>query len=319
MGEVNAGCRVAAGGLDRIQADELRRGRLLLNEVDAQAGRHFYIQLCGNQVAGKMRIDERACPCAVKISLAVERDGQGSGAGLAVTSQSQVAQNGVELAEVAGVEIDLKRGGADHGVRAQMAVGLQLAGGQIELELAQIDRAVALGIGGVDHAAGRSLPLSSVRRWSEAQQGGHGEGAIVAVDPQRVGRAVDARIKAEMLEGRITDHLQNCVQGHVFELSRHLAVDGNVDLVRGRKRVGGDAGFSFGRTRRRRQPVDQRNLALNLAALAQAGNNRGNQQLLGVGMNARIEPHAPGHDAGADVSAVLDVNAAVDAETSRLP
>jgi len=65
--------------------------------------------------------------------------------------------------------------------------------------------------------------------------------------------------------------------------------------------------------------VDQRNLALNLAALAQAGNNRGNQQLLGVGMNARIESDAPGHDAGSDVSAVLDVNAAIEAKTSRLP
>jgi len=87
--EINTGCRVAAGGLDRIQTDELRRGRLFLSVVGAQAGRHFDIQLCGLQVAGKMRIEERACPCAVKISLAVERDRQRRRAGFAVTSQSR--------------------------------------------------------------------------------------------------------------------------------------------------------------------------------------------------------------------------------------
>jgi len=135
VGEVNAGCRVAAGGLDRIQADELRRGRLLLNEVDAQAGRHFYIQLCGNQVAGKMRIDERACPCAVKISLAVERDGQGSGAGLAVTSQSQVAQNRCELAEVAGVEIDLSAEGLAKGYAPRWPLASSWLAGRLSLSL----------------------------------------------------------------------------------------------------------------------------------------------------------------------------------------
>ena len=55
-------------------------------------------------------------------------------------------------------------------IRAQMAVRLQLAGGQIKFQLAQIDRAVALGIGGVDlTAGGRLVRHDGLRRRSEAQ------------------------------------------------------------------------------------------------------------------------------------------------------
>ena len=73
--------------------------------------------------------------------------------------------------------------------------------------------------------------------------------------------------------------------------------------------LGGHAGWHG-------QPVNQRDLALDLAALAQASNNRCNQQLLWVGMNVRIQLEAGGDDAGSDVGAILDVHAAVDAETA---
>ena len=92
-------------------------------------------------------------------------------------------------------------------VRAQMAVGLQLARGQIELQLPQINRTVVMGIGGVDQAAGKYFTRSGLCRWSKSEQCTHGEGVIVAVDPLRVGRAVDSRVKAQMLKGRVANHL----------------------------------------------------------------------------------------------------------------
>src|ERR1035438_7384318 len=152
---------------------------------------------------------------------------------------------------------------------------------QMQNQLAQIDRAVALGIGGIDQAAGKHLPLCSLCRRSEAKQGAHGEGAIVAVEPESVGRAVDSRIEAKMLKGRVAEHLQQRVQGNVFELSCYLAVDGDGDLIRGWERMGDGARFSLGRARWRSKPGRQREIAINLAALAQAEKNRGNQQLFG--------------------------------------
>jgi hypothetical protein len=179
----------------------------------------------------------------VKIGLTDECGGQRRDAGLAVASQSQVAQDGVELAEVAGVEIDRERGGTGHGVRAEISVGFQLAGGKIELQPAQIDGAVALHIGGVDQTACGHFAASRVSRRSETQQGVDGEGTVVAVDPQCVGRTVHERIEAEMLEGRVGNHLQQRVQGNILELRRYLAVDGDGDAVGGFGRLGGENGL----------------------------------------------------------------------------
>jgi hypothetical protein len=59
-------------------------------------------------------------------------------------------------------------------------------------------------------------------------------------------------------------------------------------------------------------------LAIDLSALAKAGDDGADQQLFRVGMNARVEAHAGGDDAGPDVGAVLDVDTAIGAEASRL-
>ena len=56
------------------------------------------------------------------------------------------------------MEVDGKCRGAGERISAQMAVGLQLAGGGEELEFAQIAGAVALGIGSIDGAVGRNFP-----------------------------------------------------------------------------------------------------------------------------------------------------------------
>ena len=48
----------------------------------------------------------------------------------------------------------------------------------------------------------------------------------------------------------------------------------------------------------------ERAIAIDLAALAQAGDDRGDQQLFGIGMKMRIKPKAGGDDAGSDVRAV---------------
>jgi hypothetical protein len=159
----NSGCRIAAGGLDRIKPDELG-----LAGIDRGQRRQLEGQLRRLEVARQVRIDQGAGPRAVKIRLSRERDGQGGGAGFTprrrrslagnpgvwLAGQAQIAQHGVEFAQVLGVEIDRQRRGAGERVGAQMAAGLDLTGGQIELQGAQIDRAVPLGIGAVDQAAG---------------------------------------------------------------------------------------------------------------------------------------------------------------------
>ena len=60
----------------------------------------------------------------------------------------------------------------------------------------------------------------------------------------------------------------------------------------------------------------QRNGALQLPALAEARNDRGKDQMLRIGMDVRIQLHAPGLHVGIDVSSAVDVNHAVDAKLS---
>jgi len=61
---------------------------------------------------GKAGIEQRAGPSAVKIGLAKECDGQGGSPGFSVAAQAQVAQNGVELFQLAGMEVNGQRHGA---------------------------------------------------------------------------------------------------------------------------------------------------------------------------------------------------------------
>jgi len=57
------------------------------------------------------------------------------------------------------MKLDRECRGAGERISAQMAVGLQLTGRGVKLQLAYVNRAVMLGIGGVDQAAGGGLPL----------------------------------------------------------------------------------------------------------------------------------------------------------------
>src|ERR1039458_3995171 len=92
-----------------------------------------------------------------KIKLPGQGYRQRGGSGLSVAVQPQVAENGVKLIEVPRMEVDGKCRGAGERVSAQMAVRLQLAGGRVQFESAQIDGAVALGIGSVDQSAGSNF------------------------------------------------------------------------------------------------------------------------------------------------------------------
>src|ERR1039458_1275523 len=64
--------------------------------------------------------------------------------------------------------------------------------------------------------------------------------------------------------------------------------------------------------------MGQCQVARDLAALADAKNDRGNQQLLRISMDTRIESKARGDDACPDVRAVLDVEAAIGAKAPCL-
>ena len=65
------------------------------------------------------------------------------------------------------------------------------------------------------------------------------------------------------------------------------------------------------------EPVNQREVARNLR-LPDGGIRRITNSGLQVGVQARIQLKACGDDAGSDVGAILDVQAAVDAEAARL-
>ncbi len=56
------------------------------------------------------------------------------------------------------------------------------------------------------------------------------------------------------------------------------------------------------------------NGSLNLTALPEARNNRGDQQALGVGVDMRIQRHPARVDPGVDVGATVHVHGSVDTE-----
>jgi len=108
-----------------------------------------------------------------------------------------------------------------------MAMCQKLAGGQIKLKLAQIDGAVALGVSGVNAAAGRNLPRCSDQGRDKGEVGVHREGVLIAVAPVGVGGTADPRVETEMLVGRIGKHIEQRVERHILELRGDLAIDGN--------------------------------------------------------------------------------------------
>lgn len=63
----------------------------------------------------------------------------------------------------------------------------------------------------------------------------------------------------------------------------------------------------------------QHDVAFQLAALAKAGHDGGDEQLLRVSVDMGVQPHAPGDHAGSNVIAVHYMNRAIGAEDSHLP
>ena len=66
------------------------------------------------------------------------------------------------------------------------------------------------------------------------------------------------------------------------------------------------------------KPGAERDLALHLAALAEARDDGSDEQASWVGMHMRIQAEAGGDDAGSDVRAVLDMEVAIGTEFPAL-
>ena len=192
-------------------------------------------------------------------------------------------------------------GGAGERVSAHVAVGRDLAGGQVELKFAQVDGAVALGVG--CHRQCRWQGISPGRGWAEraeVERGGDGDGSVVAIGPEGGGGTVEEGTDSQALEGRLADHIEDSVKRDVIEGCSHFADDRNGD----RRRVEG-AGESFALAGRAAMRLEGRctagpitavpamggsqwaevDLALHLAALAQAGNDAGDEQAFRVGVD----------------------------------
>ena len=86
-----------------------------------------------------MRVEDGAGPGAVEIALPCDVDGESRSAGASEARDAEVAEDGVEVAEVGGVEVDTDSGSAGHGVDAEKTGGLDLTGGELNLEPAQRD------------------------------------------------------------------------------------------------------------------------------------------------------------------------------------
>jgi hypothetical protein len=189
------------------------------------------------RLAGKVRIDERAGPRSVKIALPGKSHRQRGGPLLPLRFNPR-SRRTVSNSPGLRMEVDGEAPRAGERVRAQMAVGLQLAGGSVQLQFAQIDRAVALGIGGIDRRR-RRRPRPARRRAGEAEAEGRRRRRVLCRRWTRAAwRAVDAGVEAQALKGRLAHHIQKRVEGNVFELGRHLAVDRDGDGVG----MGGAAG-----------------------------------------------------------------------------
>ena len=126
-----------------------------------------------------------------------------------------------------GMEIDVEGRGAGEWIGAHVSVRLQLAGGQVQLEFAQIDGAVALGIGTVHYAVGRGFAGEGLGRGAQVERSRHGDSLRVAFGPDGGGGAVEQGADSDALEGRLADHVEDGVERHVFELGGDFAVDGN--------------------------------------------------------------------------------------------
>ncbi len=289
------------------------------------AGRrwHFDGQLRCLERARDMRLDQRAGPRSVKICLPHKGHGQSRRPFLAIALQSQAAQNGVELRNVARLKVDGERRRARDGVSTQRASRNEIARGQVQLQVAQVDSAIALCIRGINGAGRRRLACRSFLQRAQSKCGRDGDRAHIAVRPGGSCRTIDAGGKTKPAILRRADDIENRVERDAFEVGRDLAVhrDGNYGRVD--KHVAGLPRFLGlwrrdgrrnlrGNEFRSGKPGLERDRTFDLAALAQTGDDLGDQELFTIRVDPRIEVDARGVHARAEVRTIVHVDTAGD-------
>ena len=80
-----------------------------------------------------------------------------------------------------------------------------------------------------------------------------------------------------------------------------------------------DNGLNYGRTRKRRNPVVQQDLAFQLSARLQSSRHVRYLQMQWIGMHTRVQANAARHHSGPNVRRIVRVHSSVDAELSILP
>ena len=103
---------------------------------------------------------------------------------------------------------------------------IDLAGRGVQLELAQIDGAVALRIGGVEGAGGGHLAGYACAGGTQVRPSADRQGVASPSDHVAV-PCRSAACRGQTLKGRLADHIQHRVERNIFELRLNLAVDGN--------------------------------------------------------------------------------------------
>src|ERR1019366_9212041 len=103
----------------------------------------------------------------------------------------QDAQYCVELAQVAGMEIDGEFRVTGQRVSAQWSMHLKLAVGHVNFKFAQLHGAIALSIGSIQKTAGGGFPKQRMAHLSKAQPRGAADCVGVSVGPGCGGGAVE--------------------------------------------------------------------------------------------------------------------------------
>ena len=120
------------------------------------------------------------------------------------------------------------------------------------------------------------------------------------------------------------DHIEHRIDRNILEIGGHFAIDGNDPVRRSDKNIAigrRDISFDGGLPVRRGikgKPWRKRKCPIDLAALAQAGDDLRDVQLLLIGVDVSVEGDPLSRDALADVSAVVNVDATVDLEIGPL-
>ncbi len=126
-------------------------------------------ELRGFERARDVRLDQRAGPDPKKIGVAEKGHRQSRGSGLAIATEAERAQRGIELRQIMGTEVDVESRSTAGRVSAKRASHFQIACGQVQLEIAKVHAAIALRIGGIDDAAGRCFAGGGLRGGTEGE------------------------------------------------------------------------------------------------------------------------------------------------------